>query len=328
MRTLVVSGYGVRLRARKDILLVESKSGKQEVPIADLDQVVVATSGVWFSSKLVRRLIEHGVDLVFLDSRGLPVGRVYPPFINKTVDTRRAQYASHGTSRAVHVMREIVYGKIANQAYLLKKYYNYTKIRELEEAYAKIAELAARARVLEMPFEEAREKLRALEAEAARIYWPSYALLVPRDLGFESRDQDAGDPVNISLNYSYGILYSECWRALVLAGLDPYAGFIHVDRSGKPVLVFDFVEMFRFIADSSVLGLLRRGWRPRITGGLLDYESRVKLIEAVNRVLDETRVSYIDESPVTVRQAVKKAAYALASYLRGEGVFEAFTCRW
>ena len=34
-------------------------------------------------------------------------------------------------------------------------------------------------------------------------------------------------------------------RALVLAGLDPYAGFIHVDRPGKPSLALDLIEEFR-----------------------------------------------------------------------------------
>jgi CRISPR-associated protein Cas1 len=328
MKTLLVSGYGVRLRFRRGLLIVESKNNKQEVPIADLEQVVIITSGVWFSSKVIRKLVEYGVDLVFLDSRGQPTGRVYPPFINKTIETRRSQYASYGTSRAVFAMRELVYGKISNQASVLRKYYYNTRLEELREAYSKISELAIKAREIELPFENTREELRKIEAEAARIYWPHYALLVPRDLGFEGRDQDSTDPVNILLNYTYGILYSECWKALVLAGLDPYAGFLHVDRSGKPVLVFDFIEMFRFIADLTVLYLVRKGWRPSISNGLLDYESRRRVIEAFLDFLDNTKVQYIDETPVSLRQVLKKSAYTLASYLRGEGLFEAFIYRW
>jgi CRISPR-associated protein Cas1 len=328
MKTLLLAGYGVRLRFRRGLLIVESKGEKREVPLVDLEQVVVATSGVWLSSKVVRKLVEHGVDLVFLDSRGMPVGRVYPPFINKTVETRRAQYASYGTSRALHVVREIVYGKIYNQASVLRRYYYNTRMEELREAYERILELANKARHLEASFEEARERLRLIEAEAARTYWPSYALLLPRDLGFQGRDQDAGDPVNTVLNYSYGVLYAESWRALVLAGLDPYAGYLHVDRSGRPVLAFDFVEMFRFAADLVALNLFRRGWRPKVESGLLDYESRRRVVEALNDYLENTKVTYIDEAPLSIRQAMKKAAYALASYLRGDGTFEAFTYRW
>jgi CRISPR-associated protein Cas1 len=329
LNTLLVTGYGVRLRYRKGLVVVETRSGeKQEIPLANLDQVLIATSGVWFSSKLVRKLVEHGVDLVVLDSRGYPVGRVYPPFVNRTVETRRAQYLAYSTHRGVHVAREIVYAKLANQSSLLRKYYYYTGMQELREASSRISSIALKVRELEGTLVDLKEKLRVLEAEAARVYWSSYALLLPKELGFDGRDQDSLDPVNISLNYAYGLLYGECWKAVVLAGLDPYAGFIHEDRSGKPVLVFDFVEMFRFTADSMVLVLFRRGWKPGLSNGLLDYESRRRIIEGVTEFLDNTKTSYLDEAPVSLRQAIKKTALALASYLRGEGVFVGYVHRW
>lgn len=328
MKTLLVTGYGVRLRFRKGIIVVESRNGVQEVPLADLEQVVVATSGVWFSSKLVRKLAEHGVDFVVLDSRGYPVGRLYPPFVNRTVETRRAQYLAYSTHRGVHVAREIAHAKIANQAGLLRRYYYYTRIDDLRECAEKVADAAARARRAEGSLERAREELRTVEAEAARIYWSCYAFLLPRELGFEGRDQDSSDPVNVSLNYAYGVLYGECWKALVLAGLDPYAGFLHVDRSGKPVLAFDYVEMFRFAADASLLAAFRRGWKPAVSSGLLDYESRRRIVESLVRFMEETKGFYGDENPVNLRQIMKKVAFALASYLRGEGVFEGYVHRW
>ncbi|MEM1732953.1 MAG: CRISPR-associated endonuclease Cas1 [Thermosphaera sp.] len=328
MKTLVISGYGIRLRYRKGLILVESKDGKHEIPLFDVDQLVIATSGVWFSSKLVRKLVEHGVDLVVLDSRGLPAGRVYPPFVSRTVETRRMQYLAHNDWRGVHVIKEIVYSKLANQAGLLKRYYYYTRIQDLRDASNRISELALKVRNLEGGINDVCEKARLIEAEAAKLYWPSYALLLPRDLGFNGRDQDSSDPVNMSLNYAYGILYSECWRAIVLAGLDPYAGFLHVDRSGKPVLVFDFVESFRFIADSVLLGLFRHGWKPVISNGFLNHESRSKIIGAMNKFLDGSRIVYGDETSITLRQALKKTAYKLASFLRGESGFEGFVYRW
>lgn len=329
LKTLLLSGYGIRTRYRKGLLILESKTnGKQEIPLADIHQVIVVSSGIWFSSKLVRKLIEHGVDLVFLDSRGLPVGRIYPPYINKTVETRRAQYSAHSTHRGINITKEIVYAKLVNQANLLKKYYYYTRIEDLRENSGKIIDLATKARNFETSFNDIKEKLRSIEAEAAKFYWPSYALLLPRELNFEGRDQDSDDPVNTSLNYSYGILYNECWKALVLAGLDPYAGFLHVDRSGKPVLVFDFVEMFRFIADNTLLAMFRKGWKPRINNGLLDYESRLRIIENINKFMEDTKTHYLDESPVNLKQVIKKTSFALASYLRGEGVFEGYVHRW
>ena len=44
----------------------------------------------------------------------------------------------------------------------------------------------------------------------------------------------ARDPFNAALNYGYGVLRSQVRQALLLAGLEPNAGFLHADRPGKP----------------------------------------------------------------------------------------------
>jgi len=328
MRTLVVSTHGARLRIRKDLLVVEARGSKQEIPVADLDQVIIATGATWFSSRLVRRLMDYGVDFVILDPRGYPIGRVYPVFINKTVETRRAQYAAYSSSRGVELVKEIVKAKILNQAGLLKRYYYYTRQEELRDAYRELVGIAGRVESVNGVLEKARDELRGLEATAARVYWASYALLVPGDLGFQGRDQESGDPVNTCLNYGYGILYGESWKALVLAGLDPYAGFMHADRSGKPSLVFDFIEMFRFVNDMALLSALRKGWRPKLLNGLLDYESRARIVSEVSYVLDSVKAKYMSEEPASLRSIMKRVALQLASYLRGESGFQGFVHEW
>jgi len=328
VKTIVISDYGVKLRFRKGVFRVESRDRVVELNPLEVEQIVIATGGVSMSSKVVRKAVEYGIDLVVLDSRGYPIGHIYPVFINKTVDTRRAQYRAYYSGKAVDIIREIVYAKIANQAGLLKRYYYYTRINELREAYEELIAILDRVIDVSGALEEAREKLRLLEAEAARIYWPSYSILLPEELGFSTRDQDSPDPVNTTLNYGYGILYGECWKILVLAGLDPYAGFMHVDRSGKPVLVFDFIEMYRFTVDYTLLVMYRKGWKPEVINGILDYKSRSRIISSLNSFLEKQRGRYIDEKPRTIRQIMKKSAFMLASHLRGEGLFKGFVWDW
>ena len=132
----------------------------------------------------------------------------------------------------------------------------------------------------------------------------------------------------MSLNYGYGILYSECWKALVLAGLDPYAGYMHVDRSGKPVLVFDFIEQYRFIVDYTLLKLFRRGWRPELVNGFIEYGSRAKIASQVIEFMEKNKTRRYGEQPLTLRQALKKNAFQLAGFLRGEQVFKGFVWEW
>ena len=158
----------------------------------------------------------------------------------------------------------------------------------------------------------------AVEAEAARAYWNGMTLLFSKELEFRGRDPESFDPVNMCLNYVYALLYGVCWRVLVLAGLDPYAGFLHSDRSGKESLVYDYSEMFKpSSVDRLIVKLFSEGWRPEIENGLITSKSRGQLIKAFFQWLDR-RVRPTSGSPCTLQQAIKRWAFMLASYLRGD----------
>ena len=84
------------------------------------------------------------------------------------------------------------------------------------------------------------------EGRAGAQYWAGVAALLDGKAAFAGREhRGTEDPVNAALNYGYGILQSQVWSAITLAGLEPFAGFIHVDRPGKPSLVLDLMEEFR-----------------------------------------------------------------------------------
>ena len=88
----------------------------------------------------------------------------------------------------------------------------------------------------------------------ASLYFSCLKQIIP----FKERDPKSEDIFNICLNYGYGILYSEIERACILSGLDPYLGFLHVDRYGKPSMVLDLVEQFRPIIDRAIINLFVR----------------------------------------------------------------------
>src|SRR5439155_51969 len=79
--------------------------------------------------------------------------------------------------------------------------------------------------------------------------------------------------VNASLTYGYGILYSQVWGAVLNAGLEPFAGFLHVDRPGKPSLVLDLTEEFRQpVVDRAVIAHVNLGEPIGMHEGFLDLE--------------------------------------------------------
>jgi CRISPR-associated protein Cas1 len=144
-------------------------------------------------------------------------------------------------------------------------------------------------------------------------------------LGREHRG--ATDFVNAMLNYGYGILNSAVGGALLNTGLEPFAGFLHSDRSGKPSLVLDLVEEFRQpVVDRAVLSAVNLGMPVRMDGGLLDRESR-ELIGA--RVLERLSCPEPYRSKhYQVRSIIQMQVRRLASFLRGGKPYKAFSFKW
>jgi len=63
----------------------------------------------------------------------------------------------------------------------------------------------------------------------------------------------AYDGVNNVFNLAYRILFWKCYRALIKARLEPYLGFLHKVQFGRPSLVCDFIELYRYLVDNFVI---------------------------------------------------------------------------
>lgn len=154
--------------------------------------------------------------------------------------------------------------------------------------------------------------------------------MLPEDLAWPGREgRGARDPFNSALNYGYGILYSQVQRAIVLAGLDPYGGFIHVDRPGKPSLVLDFIEEFRVpVVDRTILGLVNKGVAiEQDERGYLTDKTRRFLAE---KVLDrlESKEKYAQKRH-TLRAIIQMQARQIATFLRRErDCYHPFVVKW
>ena len=331
MRQLYVEGYGVSLRIRKGMLQVSTRNGeKMEVGLADIDQVIIAGGGVSITSRTIQLLMENNIDIVFMDLHGQPIGRIYPPYINRTVETRRRQYRAYDTELGGYLAKEIVAAKIYNQAGHLRRLARNTGEDHYRRQAYRITSHATAIDEIHGKPEEIRDRLRNIEAKAARIYWDTLAETIPEELGFKSREtKGAKDPVNMALNYMYGLLYRDAWKALVLAGLDPYAGYIHVDRSGKPTLAFDYVELFRAsLVDYPLLSAIRnKRLRIETEDGSLTYRTRRTLIEKY-KAFKERKASVYNEETMSLGKHLRREALKIARFLRGEARYRAFREIW
>jgi CRISPR-associated protein Cas1 len=323
MKIVFVVEPGSKIGVRKGGLYIAKRSGERIAVTPDVDQIVVASSRISISAKALRYLARYGIDLVVLDAAGYPAARLYPPYINKTVATRMAQYERVVKGQAIAIAREVVYCKIANQAQLLK--YLAKNYREpwLRDVGYEIEAIAAELHMLDVRDLD-RERVMSLEAHAARKYWGAIASLLPSDLDFSGRDPDSPDPFNMALNYGYGILYNVCEKALIMAGLDPYLGVLHVAKSGRPSLTLDFVEMFRPVAVDKPLVINARRLKLVVNGGRLDYESRKMTAEVVLSNLDARYKCSKSGKAMPLKDHIKREAWDLARSFREDTDYRGF----
>jgi CRISPR-associated protein Cas1 len=145
---------------------------------------------------------------------------------------------------------------------------------------------------------------------------------------FETREhRGAADPINAALNYGYGILYSQVWGALMNAGLEPFAGFLHVDRPGKPSMVLDLIEEFRQpIVDRAVIAVVTKGTKLEMREGLLVEETRRTVAAAVLERL-EGEVGFRGRR-YQLKSVIQIQARSVASFLRSGEAYRAFSFKW
>jgi CRISPR-associated protein Cas1 len=128
-------------------------------------------------------------------------------------------------------------------------------------------------------------------------------------------------------NAGYGILYAQVWGAVMNAGLEPFAGFLHVDRPGKPSLVLDLVEEFRQpIVDRAIISAASKGTRLDLEGGMLTNASRHAVASAVLDRLEGEATFHARR--VKLRSILQLQARSVASFLRGGPPYRPFAFKW
>ena len=191
----------------------------------------------------------------------------------------------------ITVAKAFISGKLENQANLLRYMAKYRKENapELYEEMMLVA-LEMRDYLSELQLlkadkiQDIREQIMSVEGRAAQRYWATVGRLIPSEFQWPGREtRGARDPLNSLLNYGYGILYGQVEQAITLAGLDPYAGFLHADRAGKPSLVLDLIEEFRqTVVDRTIIGLVNKHFTiEQDEEGRLNEVTRKKIAEKI-----------------------------------------------
>lgn len=339
---LIVDEYGSFVGKYSGRLRVTRKKEGQteklvEAPLMHLEGVLVTGRGVALSADAVEACSREGIPIHFLDGRGKHYAALYSAGLTGTVLTRREQLLAYTDRRGLTLARAFAAGKIQNQAGFLRYAAKYRKesdpelYRALREgAEAVSTHLEELERLKASCVDEARFELLSIEGRAAQRYWAALKRIAPARYDWPGRrTRGAGDPLNNALNYGYGILYGAVERALVLAGLDPYGGFIHADRPGKPSLVFDLIEEFRqVVVDRTVFAMANKG-------AALDLDDKGLLVEKARRALAEKVLARLEAAERyerkrhALRAILQSQARHVATYVRGDRAeYKPFVARW
>ena len=330
----IVDEYGAFLSAKdgRFRLLVPDEGGRRVVkwdlaPV-EVEAVVFTVRGASISASAVKLANEFGVDLVFLDGCK-PIARLLPATYGSTMKTWLCQLRAHEDPKErAELARLFVEGKIYNQRRVLLESAKRARaagkpLRVVERASDKIDGL-----IMELRGVETAEEAALIEAHAARLYWRAVRELIPDELGFKGRltkfsaKRGPVDPFNRALNIGYAALKREVWRAVFLAGLNPYLGFLHKPRAGKMALVFDLMEEFRPVCVDRPLIRLARN-KPQVLR-LFELNRSGEAVAEVWRVV----VKHMKSSKTSYPDIIVKQARLLAKHLRGTGRYKPYKARW
>jgi CRISPR-associated protein Cas1 len=172
------------------------------------------------------------------------------------------------------------------------------------------------------------EKLLGIEGVAAEVYFGRLDGLLKgeRKFSFQNRNRrPPKDPVNAVLSYLYAVLAKEMFVTLLAVGFDPYLGFYHQPRYGRPALALDMMEEFRpLIADSTMISLFNKrelSDKDFIQTGLgvsLTSKAKKKVIAGYEQRLEAEIVHPLFGYTVSYRRILEVQARLLSRVLFGE----------
>jgi CRISPR-associated protein Cas1 len=330
---LHVQHQGARIRRDGEVLqILDQDRVIAEARLGEVSQVALF-GGVHITTPVIHELCMRGVPVTWLSQGGWFYGITHG-MSHKNVELRRRQYAAAGDpERSLTLARRFVQAKIANCRTLLRRNHPHPPAVVLADLKEDIRRAGMAQRM---------DALLGIEGTAAHRYFSAFAemLRVPSDgLGrfeFVHRNRrPPRDPVNALLSLAYAMLVREWTVVAQSVGFDPYLGFYHQPRYGRPALALDLIEEFRpLVGDSLVLTVVNNGeiTREHFVEALgavsLTVAGRARFIDAYERRLSQEITHPVFGYRISYRRVFEVQARLLARHLAGEVPdYPAFTTR-
>ena len=311
-----VSKKGHRLEVKIDEENVKS------IPLMDISQLALM-GNVSITTPCLHELMRREIPVTWHSYGGWFLG-ITQGMGHKNAALREAQYRkSFDESFCLEFSKTLVKAKIQNCRTILRRNWRPEKSPKfLLITLKKYADMADKAKDF--------KTLLGVEAYAAKNYFQSFNSMIKHQEGFpfafEKRTRrPPEDPVNLLLSFSYAMLVRLWTVALSAAGFDPFRGFYHKSRYGRPALALDMMEPFRsLICDSSVLlAINNKEVKPdqfTRSGGKVGWteKGRKNFISVFERRLNQELTHSVFKYKLSYRQLLDVQAKLFARHLFGE----------
>lgn len=347
-KAVYLNSQGLYIGKSGEVLTVKDK-GKliQEIRMKDASQVNLLGS-VQISTQAVQVLMQSEIPLLYFSMGGWFYGMTQGVGL-KNIMWRREQFRMADDERfCLRLAKNLVAGKIRNQRTLLMRNHVEPPADTLRFMKAIMGE-TERADSL--------SSLLGIEGVAARAYFESFsgmlkvaksreqdvelAIQLPTNssllhFDFKKRNRrPPRDPVNALLSLGYSLLSKDLTIACTAVGLDPYLGYYHQPRFGRPALALDLMEPFRpLVVDSAVLTAINQRMvteKHFLQAGdavALTPQGRKAFFQAYEQRMDQLVTHPIFGYRVSYRRVLEIQVRLLARLLTGEiGYYPVFVTR-
>jgi len=336
-RALYLNKPGLRVGRKDELLQVkEEKTLLDEVRLKDVSHVALF-GHIQISTQALQALCEAEIPVTYFSMGGWFYGITRGHEL-KNVFLRLEQFRqARDPAACLRLARQFVHGKIRNHRTMLMRNHLEPPTAALLKL-KQMADAALRA--------ETTGALLGYEGNGANAYFEQFAGMIKVaddpateaagaggqsdqrrfNFNFTHRNRrPPTDPVNAMLSLAYSLLAKDCMLALMAVGFDPYVGFFHQPRFGRPALALDLMEEFRaLVADSTVLSCINN--RAITEGDFVRAGQAVNLTTAGRRrffEMYEQRMNSVLTHPVfdykvSYRRALELQARMLAKVLTAE----------
>ena len=249
---LLIDNYGVKIEVEDEkfkITLEETTRYASALKIKSINLL----SPCSITSPALILAAQHQIPVLIYNSIGKVEAWVWSAYYGNISEIRKAQVYFSDSMEGLDWIKNLLEMKVTNQLQNIN--YLADRVTKHKEQLIENTELIKKE-LNKLDVIGNFAQLRGWEGNLSKTYWSSISLALEKHVEMDGREQrQPDDPLNASLNYAYGILYGIVESSLLMTGLDPYMGIMHINRYQRPALAFDQIEPFRPWIDKMIMEL-------------------------------------------------------------------------